>query len=116
MPPTCYKPRWVGGQLYLLYDAERGDRLDPVYANDPTAVGSGLVRVSLPGGICEDLISSRRIPPQNKLDGKPLGEPIDLWISGSGLNLSFYNQPIYSQEAGKADWTHLSDSPPVMRG
>ncbi len=78
--------------------------------------GSGVIRVSLPNGGCEDLVSSRRVPPQNTLDGRPLGEPIDLWTSAAGLRLSFYNQPIYTMPAGKSDWTPLTDVPPVKRG
>jgi hypothetical protein len=116
VPPTCYKPRWTGNQLYLLYDAERGSGTTPGFASDPVAAGSGLIGVSLPGGACQDLISSRRIPPQNPLDGQPLGEPIDLWATGTKLNLSFYRQPVYSSTIGKSDWTPLPAPAPVSRG
>jgi hypothetical protein len=116
VPPTCYKPRWTGGQLYLLYDAERGDRISPLFADDPVAAGSGVISVSLPGGECQDLVSSRRVPPQNALDGRPLGEPIDIWTSATGLRLSFYDQPVHASTVGKNDWTPVPTVPPVRRG
>lgn len=116
VPPSCYKPRWTGGHLYLLYDAERGGRISPVFADDPVAAGSGVIGVLLPGGACQVLISSRRVPPQNALDGQLLSEPIDIWTSATGTSLSFYGQPVYSCPTGKNDWTPLPGTPPIRRG
>jgi hypothetical protein len=113
VPPTCYKPRWVNKQLYLLYDAEFGDHLYPLNAGDPTAVGSGLIRVPLPDGPCQDLVSSRRVPPQNSLDGQPLGTPVELWSGAAGLSLAFYDHPIYTQAPGQTDWVPRKDISPV---
>ena len=104
VPPSSYKPRWANGQLYLLYNAQFGDKLTTSTAREATTAGSGLIRVSVANGTCETLISSRRVPPQNSLDGHPLGVPLDLWQSPAGLHLAITDRPIYTSPTGKNDW------------
>lgn len=109
LPPSCYKPCWVGGQLYLLYDAQYGDQHNSPNVSEP--VGSGLIRVSLPDGACENLISSRRVPPQNTLDGQPLGIPLNLWMTATTLNLAFLDSPICTSPVGKNTWSRMTTAP-----
>ena len=107
VPPSSYKPRWVNHELYLLYD------YNPMYQNYTSGVSgagtavSGLIHVSLPTGDIDNLVSSRRIPPQTALDGKPLGYALDLW-SSPNLTLAFdADSPrfrVFSTPQGKNDW------------
>jgi hypothetical protein len=110
VPPFVYKPRFVKQQLYLLYSPI------PVPGTyDTKNVGSGLIRVSLPGGTIENVISSRRIPPQTALDGKPLGYPLDLWLTQGGLTLAVtaHDPPFqaYATPLAKNDWSLLTSAP-----
>jgi hypothetical protein len=111
VPPSTYKPRWIDDELYLLYDAEYGDRLNQLNANGASSIGSGLIRVSLPDGKIENLISSRRVPPQSALDGKPMGMPMDLWMTAAGLGLALEGGTpvfqVYTTPTGKNDWASL---------
>jgi hypothetical protein len=115
LPPSSYKPRWVNQQLYLLYNARSGDRLISFNAGNGAATGSGLIRVSLPDGTCENLISSRRIPPQTTLDGQPLGKPFDLWGTSTGLNVAFPGVPIYGSSLDKNAWAPVTTFLPRQR-
>jgi hypothetical protein len=85
LPPFIYKPRFVNGDLYLLYWPAYNPRTDLV-----TTEGSGLIRVSLPDAVCTDIVSSRRIPPQTSLDGRRFGQPLDLWMTQGGLTLAAF--------------------------
>lgn len=114
LPPSYYKPEWVNQQLYLIYDAFgiRGSEHDPNGLHSPS---SGLIRVNLPEGTTENLISSRRIPPQSELDGKVLGVALDLWVSQAGLTLAF-NHPeahlqVYASPLGTKSWSLLTSNP-----
>lgn len=115
LPLSSYKPRWVNQQLYLLYNARFGDQLSSFTTHSGAVTGSGLIHVSLPDGKCENLISSRRIPPQTPLDGHPLGKPIDLWLSSNGLNVAFTNLPIYEAPLGTNNWSPVTTSPARQR-
>jgi hypothetical protein len=110
LPPFIYKPRFVNQQLYLLYSPA------PIPGTyDTKNDGSGLIRVSLPDGKIENVVSSRRIPPQTALDGKPLGYPLDLWLSQGGLTFAVTaeNPPLqaYATPLGKNDWSPLTSLP-----
>ncbi len=110
VPPFIYKPRFVNQQLYLLYHPV------PVPGTyDTKNEGSGLIRVSLPGGAIENVVSSRRIPPQTALDGKPLGSPLDLWLSQGGLTLAVSaHDPsfqVYATPLAKNAWSLLTSIP-----
>jgi hypothetical protein len=88
LPPSNYRPCWVNQQLYLIYDVQ-ADLADYSMKGKGAAIAiSGLIHVSLPDGGIENVISTRRIPPQTLLDGKPLGYPLDLWASSEGLMLA----------------------------
>jgi len=107
VPPFLYKPRFVNQELYLLYSPV------PVPGTiDHKNDGSGLIRVSLPDATIENIVSSRRIPPQTALDGKPLGEPLDLWLSQTGLTLAVsadhYPFQTYATPLGKNAWAPLN--------
>ncbi len=108
LPLSYYKPVWVNQQLYLIYDAYgiRGSEHDPAGLH---SASSGLIRVSLPEGTTESLVSSRRIPPQSALDGKPHGTAMNLWVRQSVLTLAFINQEfglqIYAAPIGRNDWS-----------
>ncbi|HEY0257304.1 MAG TPA: hypothetical protein VGC39_07670 [Candidatus Methylacidiphilales bacterium] len=104
IPPFLYKPRFVNRELYLLYSPV------PIPGTINTSNdGSGLIRVSLPSVAIENVISSRRIPPQTALDGKPLGEPLDLWLTPAGLTLAVradhYPFIAYATPVGKNAWS-----------
>jgi len=106
LPPFIYKPRFVNQELYLLYR--------PAYdpgTNQPTSEGSGLIHVVLPTAAVENIVSSRRIPPQTALDGKPLGEPLDLWMTQKGLTLAVGAFQAYATPLGKNAWTLLTSVP-----
>jgi hypothetical protein len=110
LPPFVYKPRFVNQQLYLLFSPA------PIPGTYNTRNdGSGLIRVSFPDGKTEDVVSSRRIPPQTALDGKPLGYPLNLWLSEGGLTLAVTaeNPPFqaYATPLGKNDWSLLASLP-----
>jgi hypothetical protein len=106
LPPFIYKPRFVNSDLYLLY----WPAYDPM-TSQVTSEGTGLIRVSLPEATYEDLVSSRRIPPQTSLDGKRFGVPLDLWMTQSGLTLATWvvDSPMlfraYATPLGKNDWS-----------
>jgi hypothetical protein len=110
LPPFIYKPRFVNQELYLLYHPAYDPR-----TNQPTSEGSGLIHVVLPAATIENVISSRRVPPQTALDGKPLGTPLDLWMTQGGLTLAVgADNPrfqAYATPVGKNDWTLLTSSP-----
>jgi hypothetical protein len=115
VPPSNYKPCWVNQQLYLIYDA--GAQLKRIQEESESAdsASSGLIRVSLPDGAIENLVSTRRIPPQSPLDGKPLGFPLNLWSSSTGLMLAVMGKSpafqVFGTPAGKNDWAPVtSDS------
>jgi hypothetical protein len=112
VPPSNYQPRWLNGQLYLLYDVALGDRVE-TFDREQNSVGSGVIHVSLPDGACENLISSRRIPPQTPLDGQALGAPIALWADAERLYLALYDKPVYTSPLGKNEWTPVPDLPPI---
>lgn len=105
LPRSHYKPQWIDQQLYLLYDAFHGYELITPWSEEERTVGSGLIHVSLPEGASENLISSRRIPPKNSLDGQPLGTPQVLWKMVSGLQVVFSTGPICTSPQGKTDWS-----------
>ncbi len=105
LPLSSYKPRWVNQHLYLLYNARFGDQLISFTTNSGASIGSGLIHVTLPEGTSENLISSRRIPPQTPLDGHPLGKPIELWSSADQLSVAFTSLPIYTTPLGQNSWT-----------
>jgi hypothetical protein len=115
LPPSTYKPCWVNQELYLLYEAEYGAVLERLTNNGAASIGSGLIRVSLPEGKIENLISSRRVPPQNALEGKDFGRPIDLWMSQAGLTLAINGGTphfqVYASPVGKNDWTSVATDP-----
>ncbi len=110
LPPFIYKPRFINQELYLLYRPAYDPR-----SSQLTSEGSGLIHIALPTATIENVISSRRIPPQTTLDGKPLGNPLDLWISQSGLTLAVHsdNPPfqVYATPLGKNAWTSLTSVP-----
>ncbi len=106
LPLSNYKPRWVNQQLYLLYDAV-GQRLSMRDPADLLSASSGLIRVSLPEGTTESLVSSRRIPPQTALDGKPLGTAVNMWQGPASLMMAFTTPgkfQAYSSPLDKNDW------------
>ena len=105
LPPFIYKPRFVNQELYLLYRSAYDPR-----TSQPTSAGSGLIHVKLPGGEIENVISSRRVPPQTALDGKPLGFPLDLWMSEAGLTLAV-GTGTYATPMGKNAWAPLTSTP-----
>jgi len=115
LPPSSYMPRWVGDDLYLLYNARFGDRVFAFNTNDGAVSGSGVYRVTLPVGSSENLIASRRVPPQNPLDGEPLGKPLDMWMDAAGLNVAFENLPVYASPVGKNAWTPVTVAPARQR-
>jgi hypothetical protein len=112
VPPFIYTPRFVGQELYLLYRPTYDPR-----TNRLASEGSGLMHVALPGVTVENVVSSRRVPPQTALDGKPLGTPLDLWISQSGLTLAVNSESppfqTYATPLGKNSWTLLATAPSV---
>jgi hypothetical protein len=88
LPPSRYCPRLLGGYLYLLFDAERGDKLTPNGDEELKLVkGSGVLRMKLPDGPLETLANSRRTPAETSLDGKPMGVPREIWMTDKGLTL-----------------------------
>jgi hypothetical protein len=100
---------WTDDQrLYLIYDA--GSQLMPIQEESEKADSaiSGLIHVSLPDAGIENLVSTRRIPPQSPLDGKPLGFPLNLWSSSTGLMLAVLgNSPcfqVFGTSAGTNAW------------
>jgi hypothetical protein len=116
LPLSNYKPCWVNQQLYLLYDAGTQISADRTAKNETAASAiSGVIRVSLPDGGIDNLVSTRRIPPQSPLDGKPLGYLLNLWNSPVGLMLAVIgNSPpfqVFTTPAGKNDWTPVSSDP-----
>jgi hypothetical protein len=110
LPPFIYKPRFVNQDLYLLYRPAYDPR-----TSQQTSQGSGLMHVALPSATVENIVSSRRIPPQTALDGKPLGDPLDLWMTPGGLTLAVQseNPPFqaYATPLGKNAWTLLTSAP-----
>jgi len=115
VPPSNYKPCWVDQQLYLAYDAETELKNYQDKGTGAASAISGLIHVSLPDGGIENLVSTRRVPPQSNLDGKPLGYPLDLWSSPAGLRLAVdADSPhfqVYGTPAGKNDWAPVTTDP-----
>jgi hypothetical protein len=115
VPPSNYKPRWINQQLYLIYEVEPEFKNYRTSGGGATASISGLMHVSLPDGAIENIISSRRIPPQSALDGKPLGYPLELWDSSAGLTLAVdADSPhfqVFASPVGKNNWASVTTDP-----
>jgi hypothetical protein len=113
VPPSNYRPRWIDQELYLLYASGAPDHL--INNNGAAAIVSGLIHVSIPDGKIENVVSSRRIPPQNSLDGQSLGFPLDLWSSPAGLMLAYdADAPhfqVFASSLRKNDWTSVTTDP-----
>jgi hypothetical protein len=115
LPSSDYRPCWVNQQLYLIYDVQ-ADMIDfRAKGETPTSAVSGLIHVSLPDGGIDNLVSTRRIPPQSSLDGKPLGFPLSLWSSPSGLMLAVDAESphfqVFGTPAGKNEWVPVTTDP-----
>jgi len=115
VPPSNYKPCWVDQQLYLAYDAETELKNYQDKGVGAESAISGLIHVTLPDGGIENLVSTRRVPPQSTLDGKPLGRPLDLWSSPAGLMLAVNagspHFQVFGTPAGKNDWAPVTSDP-----
>jgi len=115
LPPSDYKPCWVNQQLYLIYDVEADLRDFRAKGQTPGSAISGVIHVSLPDGGIDNLVSTRRIPPQSSLDGKPLGFPLDLWSFPASLMLAVNAESppfqVFGTPAGKNDWAPVTTDP-----
>lgn len=78
----------------------------------PSTAISGIIRVSLPDGGIENLVSTHRIPPQSPLDGKPFGFPIGLWDSPAGMLMAVHAESpqfqIYGASPGENNWAMVA--------
>jgi len=108
VPPSNYRPRWIGPDLYLLYEYNPQFAFHTTGASSVATAVSGLIHVNLPGGEIENVVSSRRVPPQTALDGKPIGYALDLWKSGDdlmfALNPDSPRFQIFGAATGSNDW------------
>lgn len=91
LPETQYRPQFIQDSLYLAF-------------------GDGLLKVDPRSRKSEVIISSRRVPPLNELDGKHLGRPLGLYSGPDGkLMLSIALGKTFRQEAIN-HWTVMFDS------